>query len=222
MGGFMSKISRAGLTLAIIGIALLAFSLGDAIISLKPAKSFDDVWENGVKAGDHVAGQVLYLWEPFSTLQTWTENRSNNSRTPAKTSARYYITLAGDIPVGLRVGADNIPTAGKLVDETYGYLAGGAEPSTVLELDARVVEMEEELADMFRETLGETYGYTDQEIEDLGAPLLVEPRAFTAVRVICGAGLAFLLLGAVVLVRRWRKVSAAYRQARANYDPELG
>ena len=56
MGSFMSKISRAGLTLVIIGAVLLGFSLGDALISFKPAVSFDEAYENGVEAGDHVSG----------------------------------------------------------------------------------------------------------------------------------------------------------------------
>ena len=91
MGSFMSKISRAGLTLVIIGAVLLGFSLGDALISFKPAVSFDGAYENGVEAGDHVSGRVPLLGDSFATLQTWTEDRSNNSRTPAKTSAVYYM-----------------------------------------------------------------------------------------------------------------------------------
>ena len=217
----LGKISRAGVIMVLIGVVLLGFSLGDTLISFKSARSFDDAFESGVEAGDHVAGRVPLLGDSFASLQTWTENRSNNSRTPAKTSALYYVFPAGGSPVGVRVGSKSISAANDLVDETYGYFNGGAEPSTVLELDARVVEMEEELAEAFREELEEYYGYTDQDLEDLGAPLLIEPRAFPTIRVFCGVGLAFLLIGVALLVRRWRKISAVYRQARAAYDPEL-
>lgn len=217
----LGKISRAGVVMVLFGVVLLGFSLGDTVTSFKTAKSFDVALEDGLQPGDHVSGQVPYLLDYFSSLQTWTENRSNNSRTPAKTSARYYVLPAGENYAGLRVGSKDIPTAGKLVDETYGYLNGGADPSTVLEIDGRVVEMEEKLAELFREELKEYYGYTDQELEDLGAPLLVEGRAFTTIRVFCGVGLAFLLIGAVLLVRRWKRISAAIRQSQASYDPEL-
>lgn len=220
MGSFMSKISRTGLILALIGIGLLCFSLGDTIISLKPARSFDEAWEEGVKAGDHVAGQVPVLGDGFADLQTWTENRSNNSRTPAKTSAVYYVFPAGEGVVGLRVGSKSIAAANDLVDETYGWLNGGAEPSTELVLDARVTGMDEELTDLFRGELKEYYGYTDQDLEALGAPLLIEPRAFTTIRVFCGVGAGLFLLGAALLVLRWRKVSARVQKARAEYDPE--
>lgn len=222
MGSFMSKISRAGLTLVIIGAVLLGFSLGDALISFKPAVSFDGAYENGVKAGDHVSGRVPLLGDSFATLQTWTEDRSNNSRTPAKTSAVYYMFPAGESLVGVRVGSKSVSAANDLVDETYGWFSGGGEPSTVLELDARVAEMEEELAEAFREELKDYYGYTDQDLEELGTPLLIEPRAFTTIRVFCGAGAGLLLLGVLLLVLRWRKVSASLRRARADYDPDLG
>ena len=63
---------------------------------------------------------------------------------------------------------------------------------------------------------------TDQDLEELGTPLLIEPRAFTTIRVFCGAGAGLLLLGVLLLVLRWRKVSASLRRARADYDPDLG
>lgn len=217
----LGKISRAGVLMVLIGVVLLGFSLGDTITSFKSAKSFDDVLENGVEPGDHVSGQVPYLLDAFANLQTWTENRSNNSRTPAKTSAYYYVLPAGENYAGLRVGSQNIPAANDLVDETYGYLSGGAAPSTVLELDARVVKMEEDLVGLFQDEMKEYYGYTDQELEAIGAPLMVEPRAFTTIRIFAGVGLAFVLIGAVLLVRRWRRLSAVYKQSRAAYDPEL-
>ena len=116
----------------------------------------------------------------------------------------------------------SVSAANDLVDETYGWFSGGGEPSTVLELDARVAEMEEELAEAFREELKDYYGYTDQDLEELGTPLLIEPRAFTTIRVFCGAGAGLLLLGVLLLVLRWRKVSASLRRARADYDPDLG
>ena len=40
--------------------------------------------------------------------------------------------------------------------------------------------------------------------------------------VFCGVGAGLLLLGVLLLVLRWRKVSASLRRARANYDPDLG
>ena len=83
-----------------------------------------------------------------------------------------------------------------------------------LTLDTRVVEMDEELSAMFRDDLKEYYGYTDQELNDLKPFLMVEPRGFTAIRVFCGAGVAAILVGVILLVMRWRKISAQIRQSR--------
>ncbi len=88
---------------------------------------------------------------------------------------------------------------------------------------------------MFRQTLREDYGFPDTEIDAMGPPLMAEPRAFGTIRVFCGAGGALFLLGAVLLVRCWRKASAKSPPgtspaasktqeapaARPSYDPEI-
>ncbi len=235
LGRLFNKISGAGLMLALIGALLLCFSLRDTVISFKAAKSFDDVLSGDVSAGDHVAGRVPYLLDSFATMQTWTEDRTNNSRTPKKTSSRYYILPSGQGCLGLTVHSSNFSPAKNLVDQTYGYFSGGAAPTAELVLDTRVVEMDQELAEMFRQTLREDYGFPDTEIDAMGPPLMAEPRAFGTIRVFCGAGGALFLLGAVLLVRCWRKASAKSPRvqaraasktqepptARPSYDPEI-
>lgn len=236
LGRLFNKISGAGLMLALIGTLLLAFSLRDTVISFKAARSFDDVLSGDVAAGDHVAGRVPYLLDSFASMQTWTENRSNNSRTAKKTSSQYYVLPGGRGYLGLTVHSSNFSPANKLVDQTYGYLSGGAAPTAELELDTRVVKMEEELAEMFRQTLREDYGFSDTDIDTMGPLLMAEPRAFGTIRVFCGVGGALFLLGAVLLVRYWRKSTANSRRAREaraartaqeasaarpSYDPEI-
>ncbi len=213
MRAFFQKISRAGLVLALIGGVLLGVSLGDTVISFKPARSFDDVLESGAAPGDRVAGQVPFLLDSFASMQTWTENSKTNSTTPKKTSSRYYVLPGGEGFLGLTVHSKSFDQSEALVDQTYGYLAGGDMPTAQLTLDARVVAMDEELAEMFRDEMREYYDYTDQELEAMGPILMVEPRDFTAVRSFCAAGAVFLLLGVVILARRWKKEGARLSQA---------
>lgn len=214
MGNMMQKISRAGLVLVLIGIGLLAISLGDTAISFREPKSFEEILEAGIQPGDHVSGQVPFLLDTFASKQTWTENTSTHSATPKKTSSLYYVLPAGEYYVGLTVHAQDFSAANDLVDQTYSYLNGGNAPTSELTLDTRVVEMDEELSAMFRDDLKEYYGYTDQELNDLKPFLMVEPRGFTAIRVFCGAGVAAILVGVILLVMRWRKISAQIRQSR--------
>lgn len=214
MANMMQKVSRAGLVLVLIGIGLLAISLGDTAISFREPKSFEEILETGIQPGDHVSGQVPFLLDTFASMQTWTENTSTHSTTPKKTSSLYYVLPAGECYVGLTVHSQDFSAANGLVDQTYGYLNGGNAPTSELTLDTRVVEMDEELSAMFREDLKEYYGYTDQELNDLKPFLMVEPRDFTAIRVFCGAGVAAILVGVILLVMRWRKISAQIRRSR--------
>lgn len=211
---FFRKISRAGLVLVILGVACLWVSLGDTIISFKQAKDFEDVLDGDVAAGDHVAGQVLFLLDPFASMQTWTENSKTGSTTPKKTSSQYYVLPGGEGYVGLTVNSKNFSIADKLVDQTYDFLSTGSMPTTELTVDARVVVMDEELAGMFRSDMKEYYGYTDQELEEMGPILMVEPRAFTTIRIVCGVGAALVLAGVLVLALHWRKVSVQERKAK--------
>ena len=98
--------------------------------------------------------------------------------------------------------------------ETYDYLTDGSMPSAELTTEARVVEMEEDLANMFLAEMKEYYGYTDHELAAIGAPLMVEPRAFGTIRAFCAVGAALLLAGVLMLVLHWRKVSAKIRRAK--------
>lgn len=211
---FFQKISRGGLILAAIGIFLLVVSVPDVLVSFKAAKSFEDAMMGNVEvaAGDHMEGQVPMLLDYFAVEQTRTENKSNNSVTPWKTSRRYYVMPCGDRLVGLAVGSSSISAANDLVDQTYGAFSGGAAPTAELIMDCRVTEMDEELAEMFRDELRDYYEFTDQDIEDMGALLMVEGRAFTTIRVFCGVGAGFTALGLLLLALRWRKFSAVERQ----------
>lgn len=201
----IKKISRPGLILLLIGIFLLKLSGGEIITSFKSPKSFEDVVNGDVAVGDRVQGRVPFLLDVFATEQTWTENRSTNSVTPKKTAHYYYMLPSGDGYIGLAVNSADSSDAKKLVDQTYGYISGGAMPSAKLVMDTRISKMKGELADMFKEEL-ETYGFTDDEISRMTL-MLAEPRSFTAVRVIFFLGAGMSLLGILLLLRRFRKFS---------------
>ena len=215
MGNFAQKISRAGLIMLVIGGVLLGVSLRDTITSFQEPKTFEEVLENGAAPGDHVAGRVPYLLDIFADMQTWTENTKTHAVSGKRTTFRYYVLPAGEGYVGLAVSAKNFDAASKLVDQTYSYLLeGGAAPTAELTADARVAAMDKNLVELFRQDLREYYGYTDQDLEALGTPLMVEPRAFTTIRIFCAVGAGVCLAGVLMLIMHWRKVSAQIRKAR--------
>lgn len=215
MGNLMAKISRAGLILILIGGLMLWPSLQDTITSFQAPKSFEDVLEEGAVPGEHVSGRVPYLLDTFASMETWTENSRTHATTSKRTSFRYYVLPGGEGYLGLSVASHSFSSANSLVEQTYAcLLENGEEPTAELIVDARVVEMEEELAQLFREDLQDYYGYTDQDLEAMGTPLLVEPRAFGTIRAFCGVGIALILAGVAALVIRWVRVSAQLRRAR--------
>ena len=98
-------------------------------------------------------------------------------------------------------------------------LPEGMEEETVLDAGREVVISlvrgeYDAVAEAFREELKDYYGYTDSDINAMGDLLVVEGRSFTAVRVICGIGAALFLLGLVISIFRWRKISAEFRPAK--------
>ena len=209
---FLKKISYVGLVLIVFGVAALWISLGDTIISFKQAKDFEDVLDGDVAAGDHVSGEVIFLLDPFASKQTWTENSKTGSVTPKKTSSQYYVLPGGEGYMGLTVHSKDFSVANKLVDQTYDYLNDYTMPTEELTVDARVVVMEEELAEMFREEMKEYYGYTNQDLDDMGPILMIEPLNFTAVRIVSGVGAALIAVGMIVIILHWRKMSAEIRK----------
>ncbi len=206
---FMDKISRAGIILLALGIGLLCVSVKDTITSFKTPVSFEELMEREVQPGDHVQGRVPLLLDSFALEQTWTENKSTNSRTPKKTSHGYYVMVCFEGNMALSVGSSNISAANSLVDQTYGYMENGNPPVSDLEIDGRVVEMEEDLVKLYREEMLDYYGYTEEELDAMGTLLLVEGRSFLTIQIFCAVGAVFTILGLVLVIRKWRKASAA-------------
>lgn len=199
-----NKISRPGLVCFLLGAFLMHVSLVDTLTSFRSPKSLEDVIAGDIAIGDHIKGQVPFLLDSFAVEQTWTENRSTGSVTPKKNSRYYYVLPTENGYVGLSIGSSSAAEARKLVDQSYGYLAGGNAPTAEVTVDARAARMDDELAAMFLHELTSSYGLSAQEADALGAPILIEPRSFPTIRVFCAAGAVLTLAGAVLLWRRWR------------------
>lgn len=213
-----AKISWVGFVLTLLGTFLLMISVGDTITSFREAKSFEDLLDEDPQPGDHVQGEVPFLLDSFAIEQTWTENKSTNSRTAKKTSHAYYVLPTAEGYVGLAVSSASISTADNLVDQTYGFLNGGGVPTIALEMDARVAKMDDDLADLFREEMIEYYGYTDAELRAMEPFLMVEGRSFITIQIFCTVGAVLTVVGVILLVRKWNKGS---RKAKAMTDEDL-
>ena len=124
MGTFFQKLSRTGILLMLAGIMILVSTSSDLLISFKSPKTFDDaVADGGLEAGDRVKGQVPFLLDAFALEETWQEDKSNNSRTPKKTSRYYYGLRCAVGCSGSSSGCRCSVAAGTLVEGDMLYLA---------------------------------------------------------------------------------------------------
>ena len=64
--------------------------------------------------------------------------------------------------------------------------------------------MEEQLAEYYKGYLREM-DYTESEIEEMGDPLVIQFRSFTAVRVLFLIGVALVAVGVFLFIRGYRE-----------------
>jgi hypothetical protein len=194
------------LILLVIGVVMMFNSAGDMVVSFKPAVSFEDMFDGKeVKAGSHVAGDVLFVMDYFASESTYTR-RSDGSRSGDKANGNYYmIPMAeGDKYIGLKSRQVDVADLDRLTEETYNFLIDGTEMTTQVFMEGTVEVMESELVQYFREYLADM-GYTESEIDAMGEPLVIQYRSFTAVRVLFIIGLALTALAVFFVCRRYRR-----------------
>ena len=192
--------------LIIIGGIMLFNSASDMVVSFKPAVSFEEMFDGKeVKAGSHVAGDVLFVMDYFASESTYTQ-RSDGSRSGDKANGNYYLIpiAEGEKYIGLKSRQVDVADLDKLTEETYNFLVDGTEMTTQVFMQGTVEVMENELVRYYREYLVDM-GYTESEIDAMGEPLVIQYRSFTAVRVLFFIGLALVLLAVFFVWRRYRR-----------------
>jgi len=190
---------------AVIAIGLLFVSLSDTLASFGQPKDFLDLLDGTVAAGDRVCGDIYYALDYFATKESWTE-RSDGSRTAAKTTVYYYIIPAGDGFAAIAINASKGRDMEKLAEETWDYLMGGEDTVSTVPFDgrARLLEEEEpELVSYYEEMMVDE-GYTQDELEAMGPVMLLIPRDYNAIRVFCAIGAAFLVVTVLLAFRTFR------------------
>ena len=180
--------------LLLAGGILLYISVPKLVVSFKPAISFKDMLDGAeVKAGSHVAGDVVFAMDYFASQSTYTRY-SDGSRSGDRASGNYYLIPTYDGFIGLKCRQADVAAFDRLTDETYDFLENGIEPTDRIFIEGNVKTMESKLAKYFREYLDDM-GYTENEIADMGEPLVLEYVDFNAVRIMSVIGVALVALG---------------------------
>lgn len=195
---------NTGVIMLILFGGIMVFASGkDMIISFKPAITFEQMLDGKeVKAGSHVAGEVVYVLDYFASESTYTQ-RSDGSRSGDKANGNYYLIPTAEGYIGLKSRQVDVADMNRLSDETYNFLMEGTEPTTEIFMQGSVEVMEDELAGYYREYL-EDMGYTASEIDAMGEPLVIQYVSFTSVRVLCLIGAALMALGIFLWCREYK------------------
>ncbi len=206
--------------LVMFGGILLFQSASAFIISFKPAISFEEMLDDKeVKAGSHVAGDVVYVFDYFASQSTYTK-RSDGSRSGSRKSGNYYLIPTATGFVGLKSRQADVEALDTVTDETFKFLETGTEPTSTVFIEGIVSPMEAKIAQYYREYLGEL-GYTEKDIDDMGEPLLIENVSFTAVRVMFVLGIVFLFLAFFLLRLRYKRLCRGSGLPRAEDLPHI-
>lgn len=201
---FLDGFGRDVLLLLMFGVIMIYLNGYDAVVSLKPAISFEDMLDGTeVKAGSHVAGNVAYALDYFASESTYTRYR-DGSRSTDRKSGNYYLIPTSTGFIGLKSRQVDVSALNKLSDETFEFLTSGTVPTTEIYMQGTVKVMEDELAKYYCEYL-EDMGYTESEIEEMGQPLVIQYISFGAVRVMFLSGIVLILLAFLIMWRRYKR-----------------
>ena len=207
--------SRLTLILLIIGIGLFAVSIGDTITSFKTAKTFEDVFNDGIEEGDYIKGEVVYSFGVFAVEDTVTKSRTGSTHTE-KGTAEYFIIPAGDGFAGLEVKKKLVSEVEQNSDETYNVLDGKANDTTTRPvIEGKVQVMKSELASYYKSGLKDM-GYTSEEIKDMGEIYVIKTMSATTARIMTIIGLLAFIAAIVVIIVKMNKTPKEAPQMAAN------
>jgi len=115
----LGGLGRDVLLLFVIGGVLLYQTAGAALVSIKPAVSFEDMLDGAeVKPGTHVAGNVVYAFDYFASETSYTQ-RSDGSRSGDRKNGNYYLIPIANGYIGLKCRQADVADLDKLSEETF-------------------------------------------------------------------------------------------------------
>jgi len=205
MNKIMQSINGSILILFTAGMILILLSFSGFITSFLPPVTFEDLLDGReIKMGSHIEGNVVYALDYFASDTTYKKN-SEGIIVPKKNSGNYYIIPFYGGYLGLKTDNDQNLSFDRLTDETYAFLKGGQKPQMEIFIDGQIIPMKQKLIPYFHRYLSDA-GYSVEEINAMGSPFLIQPRAFIVNRILFSAGTVFLFLSVLIFRRIYRRL----------------
>lgn len=161
-------------------------------LTLKPGHDVNDLLENGAAVGMHVSGQVEYTYDCFADMS----NTDNN-----RVTAYYYALPSTEGMMILQVPARLRNEMETLLQETLEYLNGGAYPESAVPVEGYVTKAQGRLPYLLGEYMIQV-GYTQEEINAMGDPLMIEyaTEGLQRARIYAPVGIILLTSGVLLTV----------------------
>lgn len=174
------------------GVIFLLSNGKDFMIALKPAHDVEDLMENGgAREGMHVTGQVPCVYECFANMSDLEESHI---------SEYYYALPAADGVLILGVSGEQHAAVETLWEETLEYLENGKVPASAVPVEGYIVKAQGRLPYLLTEYLEEAAGYTREELEDMGEPLMIRDVAASLQKARIYAPVGVILLSSGILL----------------------
>ncbi len=180
----------AVMILCILGIFLLLATLQNFLTALKPAVDIAYLLDHGAGEGMHVAGRVPYTYDCFADMTETARGR---------VQAYYYALPAAEGIIVLAVSPEKKKAMDILLEETFDYLESGYLPETVVEVEGYVEKARGRLPYLLSQYM-EDIGYTKEEVEAMGEPLMIREAADSLHKARILAPVGMILLASGVLL----------------------
>lgn len=185
------------LWIGVLCLAGLIFLLGNGRnfwMTLKAGHDVEDLMENGdAKEGMHVTGEVPYVYGCFANLSDFNDN---------DVSEYYYAlpTVDGMLILGVPVSLQGAMET--LWEETWQYAERGILPSSTVSLEGYVTKAKGRLPYLLSEYMVDILGYSQEEVDEMGEPLMIvyAPETLRRARIYAPLGMILLALGMLSLI----------------------
>ena len=181
-------------SLWVAGLLLLVANGGKFWTAAKPGTDIALLMENGgAREGMHVTGRVPYGYDCFANLA---------DSEGGEASEFYYALPSADGMLILGVPAQRQEAVEALWEETWEYAADGSLPDAAVALEGYVAKAKGRLPYLLSEYLVDVLGYSQEEADAMGEPLLIRDaaEAFHRARIYAPVGMILLTSGILLLI----------------------
>lgn len=191
-------LTRLKIVLILIGVALLAFGIYNAVMAHKTPYNLNALGDKEIKPGMLVEGEI------YGNFGAYEESYSTNYGVKQKSTVLWYyiIPVGEESYMGIAVNANTMGAKyDRQTDQTYAYYFEESTniPPETISVKGTISKMDSEDEQYYKTALKEL-GFTDSEILKYGLPYYISYGNYDHWLVMCLAGAGILALGVILII----------------------